>query len=323
MSDDSSGRPADGGKPDGVNIQAAQPGLLVWKSDRVPDSLDALLHYVEAEAVSAIAWYWENKKWKARMSRWIRLWALLLTAAAGLLPVVSYIARDSKWFDDATMVTTSGLWASALVGVAAGLLGMDRAFGFSSGWARYVLAATEIRRKLEEFRMDWIALAAMASPAPSAEQIATFIQKAREFRVAVEAIVAQETKDWVNEFQTSMAQVEKDVKVQLDALKAQVDKSQELRAAATEPGSIEATIDNADKAKDFAFRVSVDGPGGQLVKDDPVKGGKTWARANVAPGQYRLVVSAVAPDDKPVSAAAIVTVKPGDKASAQVHLPIA
>jgi hypothetical protein len=321
MPGSTNGQSDDGSKPNNGNIQAAQPGVLQWKSDTVPDSLNALVKYVEAEADNAIRWYWSNKKWKARLSRWIRLWALLFTAAAGLLPVVSYIARESGWC--AGLATTSGLWASALVGVAAGLLGMDRAFGFSSGWARYVLAATEIRKKLEEFRMDWIAQTATAGATPNADQVAAFIQKAKEFRVAVEGIVAEETKDWVTEFQTNMAQMEKDVKAQLDSLKAQVDKAQEARQAATQPGSIEATIDNADKARDFAFSVTVEGPDGDLVKDDPVKGSKTWARVNIKPGLYRLVVTATAPDNKLVSATAIVAVKPGERGSATISLPIA
>jgi hypothetical protein len=33
------------------------------------------------------------------------------------------------------------LWASLFLGVAAALLGLDKAFGYSSCWARYVLTA--------------------------------------------------------------------------------------------------------------------------------------------------------------------------------------
>lgn len=305
-----------------TNIQAAAPGVLQWKCDQIRPSLDALLIYVENEAGKAIRWYWESKRWKARLSRWIRLWALILTASAGLLPVASYIAKDLKLSTDA-VITTSGLWSSALVGIAAALLGIDRAFGFSTGWARYVLAATEIRKRLEEFRMDWLALMAAASPNPSSDQVTALIQKAKEFRAAVESIVAQETKDWVTEFQSNMAQLEKDVKAQLDALKAQVDKTQETQQAAAQPGSIEATIDNADKTKDFAFTVTLDGPDGVIVKDERTSGSKTWARLNVKPGQYRLVITATSQDNKPISATTVVLVKPLEVARPAIRLPIA
>lgn len=269
------------------NIQAASPGALQWKSDQVPLSLDLLLAYVEKEAANAIDWYWRSKLWKARLSRWIRLWALILTAGAGIVPIIFYILKDLEGLS-ASVVATSGLWSAALVGLAAAFVGLDRAFGFSSGWARYVLAATDIRKRLEEFRMDWIGLTALSGPNPSPDQITALIQKAKEFRVSVEGIVAQETKDWVTEFQTNMAQLEKDVKAQLDSLKAQVEQTRGQRDAVTQAGSIEATVENADKTKDFAFSVTFDGPDGVIAKDQQISGGKTWGHLNITPGQIGL-----------------------------------
>jgi hypothetical protein len=300
------------------NLHASSPGSLQWKHDQVQLSLDALVKYVESEATKAIEWYWKNKKWNARWSRWFRMWALILTAGAGLVPVAFYIAKDFGWAA-AEVVATSGLWASVLVGVAAGLLGLDRAFGFSSGWARYVLAATDIRRRLEEFRMDWMALIAAAQPQPSPEQVGALIQKAREFRVAVEGIVVQETKDWVTEFQSNAAQLEKEVKAQLETLRAQVDKAQQ---AATQLGAIEATIENADKTKDFAFSATLDGPEGNVVRDEKSTSSKTWARANVKPGQYKLVIAAKTPEDKPTYATSIVVVKASEISKPNIRLPL-
>jgi SMODS and SLOG-associating 2TM effector domain 2 len=302
------------------DIQASGPGSLQWKSDQVRGSLDGLLRYVETEAAKSLAWYWDSKKSKARWSQLIRMSALVLTAAGALVPVVFYIGKELGW--TAAPVATSGLWASALVGIAAAMLGLDRAFGFSSGWARYVVAATDIRKRLEEFRMDWVALTAASKPEPSADEISALIQKAKEFRIGVEGIVAQETKDWVTEFQSNMAQLEKDVKAQLDNLKVQVDKSQQAQQAATEPGSIEATIENADKTKDFAFLASLDGPDGVVVKDEKTGSSKTWARANVKPGQYRLVIAATTPENKPAYATSIVVVKPREVAKTSIRLPI-
>jgi hypothetical protein len=67
---------------------------------------------------------------------------------------------------------SDGLWASLLLGVAAALFGLDKAFGYLSGWARYVLTATNIRRALEEFRMDWAELMVKAGTPPTAEEAA-------------------------------------------------------------------------------------------------------------------------------------------------------
>ena len=66
--------------------------------------------------------------------------------------------------------------ASICVGSAAALIGLDKTFGFSSGWARYVLTVTSIRKALEEFRMDWISLSAKIDKTPTPDQIQALIQ---------------------------------------------------------------------------------------------------------------------------------------------------
>lgn len=304
-----------------VNISTAPPGSVQWKPGDVRASLDQLLAYVDAEATKAIKWYWDNKKWKSLLSRWFRLWAVLLTATAGLLPVLAFILKESdRHIVDLT--GTSGLWASALVGAAAALLGIDRAFGFSSGWARYVLAATEIRRRLEEFRLDWLAQMSAAADPPSAEQVAVLIQRAKEFRLAVESIVGQETKDWVSEFQNGIAQMEKDVRAQFDSLKLQVEKAQEARAAAAQTGSLELTVANADKAGTFSWQVRLEDAAGQAVREDTVAGSRSWACLNLGQGQYKLVVSAVAADGQPLASTTVVLVKPATVERLTVTLPV-
>jgi len=55
-------------------------------------------------------------------------------------------------------------------------------------------------------------------------------------------LVLQETKDWATEFQSNVAQLEKETKAQLDALKAQVEKAGVAQTAASQPGSVEITV---------------------------------------------------------------------------------
>jgi cell division septum initiation protein DivIVA len=315
-----------GGTTAAKNRQAA--GQTTWDPSDVPGSLAKVLHDVESAASSATDWYWAEKGPKARASRFIQAASVLLTVSAGLVPVAIELLSKYQRNQQAPWWAT-GLWATVLVGAAGGLLGLDRAFGFSSAWTRYVLAATEITRRLAEFRMDWLTLSAVASQntPPSAEQVAALLQKAREFRIAVEAVVVQETKDWATEFQNNIAQLEKDVKAQLEALKAQVDKQQQEREAASEPGSIEATVPNADKARDFTLFVSLDGSDGPIVKDEKVVNNKTWTRLSVRPAQYTLTIAADtvagAEASKRISQSAVVVVKTGELAKASVALPIA
>jgi hypothetical protein len=287
------------------------PGAPVWNSDDPAGSLNAILQYVEAEASHAIEWYWRNKIWKSRTSRFIQFFAVVFAAAAGLVPIIAQLSHFSG---------DSGLWASLLVGLAAGLIGVDKAFGFSTGWARYVLTATAIRKALEEFRMDWSSLSAGASRPPNSEQVAAMIARAKEFSSTVEGLVTQETKDWVTEFQSSMAQLEKDVKVQLDTLKTQVEKTSQARQAATKPGSIELTVSNADKTDGFKFQVVVENES-CTVANEEVTNSKTWARINTPPGHYKISVSGAAAG-KPVGLSSVIDVKPGEAFKHSVELPL-
>jgi conflict system pore-forming effector with SLATT domain len=289
------------------NIETAERAVA-WNPAEVKSSLDKLLEYVEMEATKSINWYWQRKRTKALLSRFIQWASLVLAAVAALLPVsaqlfVNYTHRPGS-------ILLSPLWASTFVGLAAALLGLDKAFGFSTGWTRYVLAATEVRKRLEEFRLDWIALSAAAGADPTPEQIAAFIQRAKEFRVGVEGVVIQETKEWATEFQNSMAQLEKDVKAQLETLKAQVEKSQ----AATQPGWIELTVANADKLQGATFKVIVENGDGAVIAQDQVNNSKKWIRLNVRPDTYRVTVSGVGPSGNAVSMQTAVTVKPGEGA---------
>jgi hypothetical protein len=205
------------------------------------------------------------------------------------------------------------------IGIAAALLGLDKAFGYSSGWTRYVLTATSMTKLLHEFRMDWVALSAAAGESP-VEQEAAMIQRAKEFISAIQGIIAQETKDWAMEFQSNMAQMEKDLKTQLDSLKAQVDKGAKDKEAATKAGAIELTVTNADKTDSFSFDVVLDGQSGKST--DAVSNSKVWTRINTVPGQYSISINAKYKGSI-VSTATIVDVKPGGTENPSVTLPIA
>src|SRR5438128_8452687 len=244
----------------------------MWDSGDPAKSLQDIRKVVEGEGQKAIDWYWREKRWKRIPSQWIQFWALLLTAAAGIAPIIAQIVKSLGWdvkFD-------SGLFASLFVGTAAALLGLDKAFGYSSGWTRYVLTATSMTKLLHEFRMDWVALSAAAASPPTAEQQAAMIQRAKDFVSTIQGMVMQETKDWATEFQSNMAQMEKDLKVQLDTLKAQVEKGAKEKDAATKPGAIELTVTNADKTDGFSFDVVLEGQSGKLT--DSASNSKVWTR---------------------------------------------
>ena len=302
---------ADGKK----DIQPPVADGVNWDSANPSQSLDNLRTFVEAEAQKAANWYWREKNGKKTPSQAIQFLAMALTAAAGLVPVAIQILKNWKKVSDSF---DSGPVASLLVGLAAGLIGLDRAFGYSSGWTRYVLTATSMTKLLQEFRVDWIATSAASASLPPIDQQVKLIQLAKSFVSAVQGMLLQETKDWATEFQGNMNQMEKDVKTQLDVLKAQIDKLAKEREEANRPGAIELTIPNADQTDGFRFDVALEG---KSPYAGSVLNSKVWTNINTSPGQYRITIDAKA-KGAPVSTSTVFEVKSGETAKPSVSLPI-
>ena len=299
------------------NIRPEEPDSIVWDSSNPAKSLQDIRNLVELEGQKAIDWYWNAKRWKTIPSQTIQFVALVLTAAAGLVPIVIQLMKNAR---PPLVAFDSGPLASLFVGLAAALLGLDKAFGYSSGWTRYVLTATSMTKLLHEFRMDWVALAASAAIPPTMEQEVAMIQRAKEFVTTIQGMVAQETKDWATEFQSNIAQMEKDLKTQLDALKAQIEQGAKDKEAAAKPGAIELTVTNADQTDSFTFDVVLEGQSGKSL--DTVANAKVWTQINIVPAQYKVSIHAKSKGSA-TSTSTIVDVQPGETAKPSVTLPIA
>jgi hypothetical protein len=179
-------------------------GAFEWDGGNTKAPLETLLKYVEDHAQESIDWYWKSKKLKSVLARWILFAVVVLISATAVGPIVGQIFAPLH-------ALTNGLWATFLVGVAAALLALDKTFDLSSGWKRYVMAATNIKKALEEFRMDWVSMLAKTGPEPTPQQVEALIARAKQFHVTVEGYKLQETKEWVAEFQSNFSRVEKEV----------------------------------------------------------------------------------------------------------------
>ena len=301
-------------KPDKKNIRAAETKEVIWDNADLVQSLRSVRMAAEDEGQKAIDWYWRHTRLKRYLSRLIQFSALTLAALAGLLPVVNEALKGTRY-----ALTDSGMVATLCVGIAAALVGLDKAFGFSSGWTRYVLTATSMTKLLHEFRLDWISQVAASDDHPTAQQQMALIQRAKDFISTIQGMVLQETKDWATEFQSNMAQMEKDLKSQLDTLKAQVEKTAKEKEDASKPGSIALTVTNADKTDGFRFDVTLEGPSGKF--SDSVSSATIWTRINVAPGQHKASIDAKAKGSA-VATSIILDVSPGETKKDSVSLPI-
>ena len=173
------------------------PELPAWDPGDMASSLRRYRAYMEAEALASMDWYWRSKRTVRLLATSLQYARVVLMAAAAILPVIGQLTRCA--------LLGNALLVSLLVGASAALQAADKHLGISAAWVRYVMAATHIRKALEEFRMDWMLLLARTGPAPTPRQAEAFLQLARKFRLTVEGLVTQDTQAWAAEFQSSFS----------------------------------------------------------------------------------------------------------------------
>jgi hypothetical protein len=229
----------------------------------------------------------------------LRISAILLTTLGGLAPIMG----STGWlklqsFDYEPAVRMLGYVFLAL---AAACVGLDRFFGFSSGWMRYIMTALMLEKSLSEFRMEWAMIVAkLGGGSPTPEQVQSMLQRIKEFVAYVDGTVEDETRDWVSEFKTSIADVERTVK--------------EVGAAAR-PGAIDVTVTNGMDAEG-GFDVALDG---MNVRAN-VRGTK-YQVGYVPPGPHKVEVTARV-GGQTLEASELVNVAPGEIAKATLALPV-
>lgn len=172
---------------------------LPWGDGDLVASLEAVYHWVEGEAIRAAAWYIHEKKWKARWSRALRILAILLATAGAAIPFVA-ANNDNVGFE----------WGYVLLACAAGAVAMDRFFGFSTAWMRYMSAELAIQQRLQELQFAWAAmLITRGDRVPSAHEVAAELEKLAAAASAIGEEIRIETIAWAEEFQSNIGELRK------------------------------------------------------------------------------------------------------------------
>ena len=180
---------------------------LTWKSDGdVANGLTCLYKHAEARAESTIAWYLRSKASKSFNSRALRLLTILLGTIGGLAPIIDS-AGLAGWLPEGAEATEIGY---LMLGLAAACVAVDKLFGFSSGWMRYITTAMALQEDLSRLRMDWaMTMVSSRSNPLSTPDILNHLARLRLFLETVDGRVLQETRAWIAEFQTTLADIER------------------------------------------------------------------------------------------------------------------
>ncbi len=193
---------------------------LSWNGSEIDTSLAVLRRYVENEAQRQIDWYFHKLKAKSRASTWLRFVAIAFFVAGGLVP----IAKATLTADILSRTPFDfGQSGYLLLALAAGCLALDRFFGYSTGWIRYITSALAIERSLEEFRMEWTrGIAKLRGAPPTPSQLDQLLLTCATFSLAIRGQVEQETNAWVVEFRNNLSQLEEDLHAKAAEIRARI-----------------------------------------------------------------------------------------------------
>lgn len=291
-------------RPNAVQRDITVPKLKVqglkWGTkEEIQESLKELYGYAEGVAEEAIYWYGYSKRKKAWKSRLLRFLAIILTAVGGLTPIISSLGWSTQKAAG-TQELNIGQLGYLFLGLAAACIGLDRYFGFSSGWMRYITTKMTLERTMSEFRFDWAMMVAkFGAKEPTPDQVQLMIQRGKEFLSVVNNYLNQETQEWVSEFRTNLAEIERTAKAQ---------------AETSQPGAIAITVTNGMETEN-GFTVTLDGQELRRVT------GTKYQISYVPPGTHKVAVSGVIKNES-LDASELVKVLPGAIVEATLSLPV-
>ncbi len=178
-------------------------GNLDWSSENRLDSIQAIYGFVTTMAEEQVEWYKSKKKSVRFLAKTFRISAILITTVAALVPMLSNIIIINK-------KPLDPVWASVALAIAAALIAMDRFFGYSASWMRFITSEIKIDALLQDFQLDWeIERSALEGEIPSTETMRKLLQKCRTFLKSVNDVLIEESEQWKNDFRNAIIQIDK------------------------------------------------------------------------------------------------------------------
>jgi hypothetical protein len=178
-------------------------GELDWSPGRREASLATVYAHAVGLAQDAEAWYASKRPEKKRWGRALRIVALLLASAGAILPILAEIFTT-----DGKPQIAPG-WAAVALAAAATLVTLDRYFGFSNSWMRFMAAELRISQLRHQFQYAWNAARVKLSDPPTEEELAPLLELARTLVDRLDQAILDETDRWVTEFRGGLEQTER------------------------------------------------------------------------------------------------------------------
>ena len=125
------------------DVQAVSFDGLDWSEDKKTESLSTLFSLLEQRAKNVISWYLLSKKFKKQCEQILRITVILLTTLAAIIPIVAELFPGF-----------SPIWATFVLALAAMCVAIDRYFGCSNAWIRYIITEHKVRQDCLFFKLS-------------------------------------------------------------------------------------------------------------------------------------------------------------------------
>lgn len=301
------------------DIALRQSTVPAWNPSDPRASLNLLAEHAEQQAKEAADWYNRGKTRKKWLSIVTRTGAIVFTSLGGLIPVIAVLAVPDNAPDVQRLRFHQ--WGYLSIGCAGVVLAFDRFYGGSSGWMRYISTLLSIETLIGEFRLDWHRLDASLTTTPTnPELVDAAFARLRQFVLAVRGLVEKETTTWITEFQSTLAQLEKQTEEAMQAAREQVRVEVEAQMAARKaaadaerPGAINLTVTGGPLRSGFDVDLN-----GRRIRSGVT--GRTAGIGNVPPGLHELGVSGITATGEHVHLSLVVQVAAGQVAVTAAEL---
>ncbi|WP_030588570.1 MULTISPECIES: SLATT domain-containing protein [Streptomyces] len=163
------------------------------------ERLDELYRWVETGALDTADWYLNDRVWKRRAARALRMGTAAGVVAGAALPLLDLTG---------TLSGSAG-WGYLSLLLGAACMAGDRYFGLTSGWIRNLATAQAVQRRLQVLQFDWASECVREMLGPTegtaSEAAERCLGVLRRFSEDVTELVRSETADWMVEFRAGPA----------------------------------------------------------------------------------------------------------------------
>lgn len=207
--------------------------LTHWDQQQAHAKLEELYNDVLAMADDTIRWYRSYRSSKGGWAKGIRVIAITLLVCSTLMP---YIASVTNY------VTTLLYVGYLLAAIGGGLLLLDRYYGYSTSWIRFVLTGMNLEAQRNVFIEHWQIVYIQNQPL-TVNSFCNLVNEISIFREAFSTAVKIETQTWALEFQQNFKDLADALKTQTEQLKAEFEQSKQTAQEKLQTGARAGAVD--------------------------------------------------------------------------------